>query len=100
MYNMAESDILSDTESMSDTSDVDLTADFDDIVDQITTIQASYETSLEKLQWIQDRIRQIDPLDTILEEFHEEALKEIEETGESSFGSKLIAYLSQKIEAR
>ncbi len=101
MYNMEESDAsISDT-SMSDISDIetmiDIDEDFDDIIDQITTIQVSYEASLEKLQWIQDQIRQIDPLDAILEELHAEALKEIEETGESSFGSKLIARLSQKI---
>lgn len=94
---------MSDTESISDTSDIDFAADFDLVVDfdeavnQITAIQSSYEASLERLKWIQDRIRQIDPLDTILEELHTEALKEIEDTGESSFGAKLIARLSQKI---
>lgn len=94
---------MSDTESISDTSDIDFAADFDLVVDfdeavnQITAIQSSYEASLERLKWIQDRICQIDPLDTILEELHTEALKEIEDTGESSFGAKLIARLSQKI---
>ena len=89
-----------DTETCSDTSDIDFAADFDlivdfeEAVDQITEIQTSYETSLEKLQWIQEQIRQIDPLDAILEELHAEALKEIEETGESSFGAKLLARLS------
>jgi hypothetical protein len=88
--------------SDSDTSDVDFNAEFglvvnfEEAVEHITAIQASYETSLEKLQWVQDQIRQIDPLDTILEELHAEALKEIEETGESSFGAKLIARLSHK----
>lgn len=102
---MSDTELMSDG-SMSDTSDIDFAADFDLIVDfdeavsQITAIQVSYETSLEKLNWIQDRISQIDPLDGILEELHIETLKEIEETGESSFGNKLIAYLSQKIEAR
>jgi len=90
----------SDTETCSDTSDIDFAADFDlivdfeEAVDQIAEIQTSYETSLEKLQWIQEQIRQIDPLDAILEELHAEALKEIEETGESSFGAKLLARLS------
>lgn len=95
---MSESDTNDD--SMSDTSDIDfaaefdLVADFDEAVHQITTIQSSYETSIEKLQWIQDQIRQVNPLDAILEELHMEALKEIEETGESSFGVKLLARLS------
>ena len=96
----------SDTASISDTSDFDHTADFDlvadfdldtdfdEAVNQITTIQLSYETSLEKLHWIQDQIRQVNPLDAILEELHAEALKEIEETGESSFGATLIDRLS------
>ena len=93
---------MSERDSESDDSDVDLAAefdliaDFDDAVNQITSLQVSYETSLEKLQWIQDQIHQIDPLDAILEKLHTEALQEIEETGESSFGSKLIASLSQK----
>jgi hypothetical protein len=89
---MSESDTSDD--SMSDTFDIDFTADFDEAVNQITTIQSSYETSIEKLQWIQDQIRYVDPLDAILEELHAEALKEIEETGESSFAAKLLARLS------
>lgn len=95
---MAENNTSDD--SMSDTSDIDfaaefdLVADFDEAVNQITTIQVSYETSLKKLQWIQDQIHQVNPLDAILEELHAEALKEIEETGESSFGTKLLARLS------
>jgi hypothetical protein len=99
---MSERDTLMSDDSASDDSDVDhaaefdLIADFDDTVNQITSLQVSYETSLEKLQWIQDQIRQIDPLDAILEELHAEALEEIEKTGESSFGAKLIARLSQK----
>ncbi len=86
--------------SESDTSDVDhaaefdLIADFDEAMNQIASLQVSYETSLEKLQWIQDQIHQINPLDAILEELHAEALKEIEETGECSFGVKLLARLS------
>lgn len=92
--------IMSDTSS--NTSDIDhavefdLVAEFDEAVQHIVSLQASYETSLEKLQWVQDQIRQINPLDAILEELHAEALKEIEETGESSFGAKLIARLSHK----
>jgi hypothetical protein len=93
------SDTTSDTTSdiASDTSDFDLVADFEESMDHISALQASYETSLEKLHWIQDQIRQINPLDAILEELHAEALKEIEETGESSFGATLLARLSQKI---
>lgn len=95
---MSESDAYD--EVMSDTSDIDyatefdLVADFDEAVNQITTIQVSYEASLEKLKWIQDQIRQVNPLDAILEELHAEALKEIEETGECSFRDKLLARLS------
>ena len=84
----------SDTSDIDHAAEFDLVADFDEAVNQITTIQLSYETSLEKLQWIQDQIRQVNPLDTILEELHAEALKEIEETGESSFSDKLLARLS------
>lgn len=84
----------SDTSDIDHVAEFDLVADFDEAVNQITTIQSSYETSLEKLQWIQDQIRQVNPLDAILEELHAEALKEIEETGESSFGVKLLARLS------
>jgi hypothetical protein len=95
---MSESDTSDD--SISNASDIDfaaefdLVAEFDEVVNQITTIQSSYVTSIEKLQWIQNQIRYVDPLDTILEELHGEALKEIEETGESSFGLKLLARLS------
>ena len=93
---MSESDTasISDTSDFDHTADFDLVTDFDEAVNQITTIQLSYETSLEKLQWIQDQIRQVNPLDAILEELHAEALKEIEETGESSFGATLIDRLS------
>ena len=96
---MSDTELMSDV-SMSDTSDIDhaaefdLVADFDEAVNQITTIQVSYEASLKKLEWIQDQIRQVNPLDAILEELHTEALKEIEETGESSFSDKLLARLS------
>jgi hypothetical protein len=89
--------------SMSNVSDIDFAAEFDlvaefeEAVNQITSIQASYETSIEKLQWIQNQIHYVDPLDAILEELHVEALKEIEETGDCSFGAKLLARLSQKI---
>jgi len=90
---MSESDI-SDTSDIDHVAEFDLVADFDEAVNQITAIQSSYEISIEKLQWIQDQIRYVDPLDTILEELHMKALKEIEETGESSFGLKLLARLS------
>jgi hypothetical protein len=90
---MSESDI-SDTSDIDHVAEFDLVADFDEVVHQITAIQSSYETSIEKLQWIQDQIRQVNPLDAILEELHMEALKEIEETGECSFGAKLLARLS------
>jgi hypothetical protein len=93
IYNMSESDI-SDTSDIDHVAEFDLVADFDEVVHQITAIQSSYETSIEKLQWIQDQIRQVNPLDAILEELHMEALKEIEETGECSFGAKLLARLS------
>lgn len=86
----------SDTSDIDHASEFDLVADFDEAVNQITTIQLSYETSIEKLQWIQDQIHRVDTLDAILEELHAEALKEIEETGESSFGTKLLARLSEK----
>jgi hypothetical protein len=91
---MSESDTTSNTSDIDFAADFDLVVDFDEAVHQITTIQSSYETSIEKLQWIQDQIRQVNPLDAILEELHMEALKEIEETGESSFGVKLLARLS------
>jgi hypothetical protein len=93
---MSESDI-SDTSDIDHVAEFDLVADFEEAVNQITTIQSSYETSIEKLQWIQDQIHHVDPLDAILEELHVEALKEIEETGDCSFGAKLLARLSQKI---
>ena len=93
------SDVESDVTSDSDTSDVDLTADFDEAVNQIEALQSSYETSLERLQWIQTHIGPpIHPLDAILEELHAEALQEIEKTGESSFGAKIMSRLSRKIE--
>lgn len=91
---MSESDTTSNTSDIDHAAEFDLVADFDEAVNQIETIQLSYETSLEKLQWIQDQIRQVNPLDAILEELHAEALKEIEETGESSFSDKLLARLS------
>lgn len=91
---MSESDTTSDT-SASDTSDVDFDADFEEAVHQITSLHNSYEATLSKLQFIQDQIRRVDPLDAILDELHTEALQEIEETGESSFGAKLIARLTQ-----
>lgn len=86
----------SDTSDVDHAAEFDLIADFDEAVNQIASLQTSYEASLEKLQWIQDQIRQVNPLDAILEELHTEALKEIEETGESSFSDKLLARLSQK----
>lgn len=91
---MSESDTTSNTSDIDHAAEFDLIADFDEAVNQITTIQVSYEASIEKLQWIQDQIRQVNPLDAILEELHAEALKEIEETGESSFSDKLLARLS------
>ena len=91
---MSESDTTSHTSDIDHAAEFDLVADFDEAVNQIATIQVSYEASLEKLQWIQDQIRQVNPLDAILEELHAEALKEIEETGESSFSDKLLARLS------
>jgi hypothetical protein len=93
---MSESDTASDTSDIDHAAEFDLVADFDEAVNQITAIQVSYETSLEKLQWIQDQIHRVDPLDAILEELHMEALKEIEETGDCSFGTKLLARLSEK----
>ena len=91
---MSESDTTSNTSDIDHVAEFDLVADFDEAVNQITAIQLSYETSLKKLQWIQDQIRQVNPLDAILEELHVEALKEIEETGDCSFGAKLLARLS------
>lgn len=93
---MSESDTTSNTSDIDHVAEFDLVADFDEAVNQITAIQLSYETSLKKLQWIQDQIRQVNPLDAILEELHVEALKEIEETGDCSFGAKLLARLSEK----
>ena len=90
---MSESDTTSNTSDIDHAAEFDLVADFDEAVHHITSLQVSYEASLEKLQWIQDHINHINPLDAILEELHVEALKEIEETGESSFGAKLLARL-------
>ena len=90
---MSESDI-SDTSDIDHVAEFDLVADFDEAVHHITSLQSSYETSIEKLNWFQDHIRYVYPLDAILEELHMEALKEIEETGECSFGDTLLARLT------
>ena len=92
---MSDSDTnVSDVSNLSDIANFDLSAEFDDTIQQITSIQTSYDLSLQKLIWIQDHIHSIHPFATILAELHAESLKEIEETGQSSFGSKIITRLS------
>ena len=88
---MSESDTSQSDTSQSDISDiesisdVDLSNDFDEIVYQITSIQVSYESSIERLQWLQKHINQTIPLDDVLDDLHTKSLQEIEETGKSSF---------------
>lgn len=91
------SDNESESESIFSTfSDSSFTTDFDEIIGQITLLQLSYDEALLKLEWIQDHIVETHPLEEILDKLHAESLKEIEETGQSSFGSKILAHLSHK----
>jgi len=82
-------------ETESDTSDQS-ELDFDEVIEQITTLAQSYDESIAKLQWICDHPSisvSGTNLDTILDKLHAESLKEIDETGQSSFGRRLIEKL-------
>jgi len=91
---------MSDTNSTSDQSEPEEIDEFDDVIEQLHTLEKSYHESITRLKWIQDHMVStvlIDgmDLDTILDELHAESLQEIEQTGQSSFGSKLIKKLNQ-----
>ena len=61
---------------------------------QIELLQQSYEETEARLSWIKDNVSiQIDgwDLNDILDELHSSALKEIEETGQTSFSSHVLA---------
>jgi hypothetical protein len=82
---------MSDTSSESDLS-IDL--DFEEAIMQIEILQQSYEETETRLSWIKDNVSiQIDgwDLNDILDELHISALKEIEETGQTSFSSHVLA---------
>jgi hypothetical protein len=82
---------MSDTSSESDLS-IDL--DFEEAIMQIELLQQSYEETETRLSWIKDNVSiQIDgwDLNDILDELHSSALKEIEETGQTSFSSHVLA---------
>jgi len=82
---------MSDTSSESDLS-IDL--DFEEAIMQIELLQQSYEETETRLSWIKDNVSiQIDgwDLNDILDELHISALKEIEETGQTSFSSHVLA---------
>jgi hypothetical protein len=82
---------MSDTSSESDLS-IDL--DFEEAIMQIELLQQSYEETEARLSWIKDNVSiQIDgwDLNDILDELHSSALKEIEETGQTSFSSHVLA---------
>jgi hypothetical protein len=81
---------MSDTES-------DLSADleFEEAIAQIELLQQSYGDTVTRLSWINDHLSiQIGErdLNDILEELHTKALVEIEETGQTSFGSYVSAF--------
>lgn len=80
---------------MSDTeSDLSIDLDFEEAIAQIELLQQSYEDTATRLSWINDHLSiQIGErdLNDILEELHAKALLEIEETGQTSFGSYLSA---------
>jgi hypothetical protein len=80
---------------MSDTeSDLSIDLDFEEAIAQIELITQSHDEAVEHLSWIKDNLSiQIGgrDLNDILEELHAKALVEIEETGQTSFGSYLSA---------
>ena len=80
---------------MSDTeSDLSTHLEFEEAIAQIDLLQESYDEAVARLSWIQSHLSiQIDgrDLDDILEELHAKALAEIEETGQTSFGSYVSA---------
>jgi len=92
---MAETD--SDTSDISDLCvTIDIESEFDEAIEQITSLAQSYNESITKLQWLHAHssisVNGTD-LDAILDELHAESLKEIDETGQSSFGRRLIEKL-------
>ena len=95
--------IMSDSESDSD-SDYNLDADFDEILGIIETIDKTHDIALIGLQRLQHQCAQqiritidgtLRDLDEVLDELHANALQEIEQTGESSFGSSLRSILDR-----
>jgi len=92
---------------MSDSeSDYDLDEDFDEILGIMQTIETTHNNALLGLQRLQQQCAQqiritidgvIRDLDEVLDELHTAALKEIEQTGESSFGSSLRSILDQGV---
>ena len=90
---------MSDEESSGDDIDeLEQIGEFDEIMEQITALHQSYEQALNQLAWLQTHIQpsiQIGDreLGELLNELHSHALQEIEETGESSFGTRLLNLL-------
>lgn len=92
---------IDDPSDLSSDEEIDL--DMDPIIQEIETLHHSIETSLTMLTRLQDQFKNEikteikygdRSLDQILDELHSEALKEIESTGQSSFGANIIALFS------
>lgn len=70
--------------------DVDLDPEFDEAIQQLDLLQRSHEVVLERLSWLRSQLRSDTDLDAFLDELHQAALQEIEQTGQSSFGATLL----------
>lgn len=92
---------MEDISEHSSDDEYDLDLDFDQVLSEIETIQKTIEGALAILDRIQIEdsimIRHGDQdrsLHDVLDEFHAEALAEIEKTGQTTFSTKLATLFS------
>ena len=86
-------DVISDVSSAESDAESDdvrnaIILDFEEIIQQLEILQHLHEDAITRLQRL--HTHQENEWDALLDELHAKSLQEIEQTGQSSFGTALL----------
>jgi hypothetical protein len=87
----------SDSDSDSDLMSVDNTLEWDELEKQLEQISDIHQNALIHFEFFQSQLHpQSASFEAVLEELHQNALKEIRETGRNPFGASLLKHFLGK----
>jgi hypothetical protein len=93
----SESDVMSMDESNESNESIDESSEWKELEMQFEHITEIHQNALVHLESIQSQLRpQRELFEEVLEELHQNALKEIRETGKNPFGASLLLHFLEK----